>query len=130
MTTLVMKAPSGVIGQVTTQYGNYTIDSSTGLVTVDARAADDLMEAGFSVGNVSLGGRVTTSAAQASANAVVIATGLTTILGAIIQVVDAGNNVVTSDADVTFSGGNLTVADGATYNTVSGQIINWIAWGY
>lgn len=37
---------------------------------------------------------------------------------------------VTSDADITWSGGNLTVADGSTYNTVAGQVVNWIASGY
>lgn len=130
MTTTVMRAPSGVTGQVTTNYGNYTIDGTTGLVTVDSRAADELVEAGFSLGSLTVGGRLTTSAAQASANTIVIATGLGTIQGAIVQVVDSGNNVVTSDADVTFSAGNLTVADGSTYNTVAGQIVNWLVWGY
>ncbi len=75
------------------------------------------------------GAIVTISAAQASANAVVIDTGLTTISAVNIQVLNTGNNVVTSDADITISGGTVTVADGSTYNTVENYLLHWIAVG-
>lgn len=130
MSTTVMQAPAGVVGQVQTAYGNASI-GSTGLVTVDSRAVASLQSAGFTVtdSNRAAGTHVTTSG-EAGANTLTIATGLAHITSAIVQVLDAGNNVVTTDADVTWSAGNLTIADGATYNTVAGQVINWEAFGY
>lgn len=74
-------------------------------------------------------GIITVSAAQASANAVAITTGLATVGAVNIQVLNTGNNVVTSDADITISGGTVTVADGSTYNTVENYLIHWIAVG-
>lgn len=74
-------------------------------------------------------GITTVSAAQASANTVAITTGLTSITAVQVMVLNTGNNVVTADADITFSGGTLTVADGSTYNTVENYLIHWIAVG-
>lgn len=73
----------------------------------------------------------TTTSGEASANTLSIdlSADLGAIDGAVIQVVDSGNNVVTADADVTFSGATLTIADGSTYNTVAGQIIRGIVFG-
>jgi len=56
-------------------------------------------------------------------------TGLATVVAHVIQVLDATNNEVTVDADVTEAAGTITVADGVTYNTVAGQLIHWIAVG-
>jgi len=74
-------------------------------------------------------GVTTVSAAQATANTVAITTGLSSITAAQVMVLNTGNNVVTSDADITTSTGTLTVADGSTYNTVENYLIHWIAVG-
>lgn len=58
-----------------------------------------------------------------------IATNLTTISTAIVQVVDSGDNVVISDADITWSGANITVADGGTFACTSGYKVRWFAFG-
>lgn len=56
--------------------------------------------------------------------------GLSVIHGAIIQVLDSGNNVATTDADVTWSGNVLTLADGSTFNLdASGHNIYGVVWG-
>ena len=81
------------------------------------------------VGKMMAAGKYTTTSDDATANTLTIATGLTTIAAVQVMVLDAGNNVVTADADVTFTAGNLIVADGATYNTVAGQLIHWFAYG-
>lgn len=53
-----------------------------------------------------------------------------TIRGAMIQALSSGNNVVTTDADVTWSGNVLTIADGSTFNLdESGQVIYGAVWG-
>ena len=75
------------------------------------------------------GGSHSTTAGEASGNTLSIATGLSSITTAIVQVLNSGNNVVTTDADITFSAGTIVVADGSSYNTVEGQIIKWIAIG-
>lgn len=74
-------------------------------------------------------GTHTITGGEAAANTLTIDTGLSSITTHIVQILDSGNNVVTSDADITKSGGNLTVADGATYNTTSGYKIHWIVVG-
>lgn len=109
------------------QGGNTLNVDSGGVIAVDAAS-------GLTIGGVAISGNVragitTVSAAQASANAVAITTGLTTITAVQVMVLNTGNNVVTSDADITFSGGTLTVADGSTYNTVEDYLIHWIAVG-
>lgn len=45
-----------------------------------------------------------------------------------VQVLRAGN-VVTSDVDVTISGGNIVVADGSSYALTSGDIFSCLAVG-
>lgn len=56
--------------------------------------------------------------------------GLAAIHGAIIQVLDSGNNVATTDVDVTWSGNVLTLADGSTFNLdASGHNIYGVVWG-
>lgn len=55
---------------------------------------------------------------------------LTTIKGVIVQVLDSGNNVATTDADITWSGNVLTIADGSTFNLdAAGHAIYILAWG-
>lgn len=130
MSTTVLKSPVSLFGtQLKTEYGDYDI-AATGLVTVDSRIVGALMGAGFvPVDAQQVTGSHTVTSGEASANAVVIDTGLDTITGAICQVLNAGN-VATSDADITWSGSDLTIADGSSYNTVAGYVINWIAFGY
>ena len=137
MSTTKLNSPAGtVIGsQIQTEYGNYTI-AADGTVTVDSRVVTSLLGAGYTlfsddlpVGKAVVAGSHVTTAGEATANEVAIATGLSSIDSMIVQVLDAGNNVVTADADITEAAGTVTVADGATYNTVAGQIINWIAYG-
>lgn len=130
MSTTALKAPTDLYGtQLKTEYGDYDV-TAAGLVTVDSRLVATLLGAGFvPVDAQQITGSHTITSDEATANAVVIDTGLDTVSGAIAQVLNAGN-VATSDADITWSGGNVTVADGSTYNTVAGYVINWIAWGY
>jgi len=55
---------------------------------------------------------------------------LRAIRGAMVQVLDSGNNVATSDIDVTFSTNVLTLADGATFNLdAANQTIYGVVWG-
>lgn len=84
---------------------------------------------GVAAGKILNGGSHITTAGEAAANTLSIAHGLTTVASVIVMVLDAGNNVVTADADVTIAGANIVIADGATYNTVENQIIKWIAFG-
>lgn len=79
--------------------------------------------------SVAYAGQYTVTSDDATANAATIATGHTTVAVAVAQVVDSGNNVVTSDADITWSAGNLIVADGGSYNTTAGYKVRWIAYG-
>ncbi len=132
MTTSVLQAPSlsYALSKVQTAYGDATIDA-TGLVTVDSRAVNALLGAGFTMAATrQVGGSHLVTSGEAAANAVVLATGLGTVTSMTVQVLSNTNVVATSDAVVTKSAGNVTVADGATYNTVAGYIINWTAQGY
>lgn len=54
---------------------------------------------------------------------------ITLIKGAIVQVLDSGDRVATSDADVTWSGNSLTIADGGTFSLANTQTIYVVAWG-
>lgn len=67
--------------------------------------------------------------AEASAGSVSIATRLRRITNAIVQVVDSGNNVVTSDADISWSDGTLIVADGSTFAVTATYVIRYLAFG-
>lgn len=130
MTVVRMQTPEGFeYALVTTEWGNANVDGD-GIVEVDSRAAASLLSAGFSlVGNLAAsGGRYTADAADATANAMDIDTGMTAVSSQIVQILRAGN-VVTSDADVTVAAGVLTVADGATYSVTAGDVVNYIAYG-
>jgi|GEM_PF-2171737 len=74
-------------------------------------------------------GNHTVTSGEATANTVTIATGLATVSSAQVQVVDASNKVVTADAVVSFSAGNITVADGTTFNLTAGYVIRYLAVG-
>lgn len=82
---------------------------------------------GVSLGS-SIGGSYTVIAADDTANTKVIATGLTTITTATVQIIRSGK-VVSSDPAVSFSAGNLTVSDGSTYVLTTNDVINWTAYG-
>jgi hypothetical protein len=74
-----------------------------------------------------VGGSASVSAGDDTANTKTIATGIT-VVTAIVQVIRSGK-VVSSDAAVSFSAGNLVVADGSSYVLTSGDTINWVAFG-
>lgn len=59
----------------------------------------------------------------------VVLPGMTTIKGAIVQILDSGNRVATSDADITWSGNTMTIADGGTFTLADTQTIYVLAWG-
>lgn len=129
MSTTTLKAPSDLYGtQLKTEYGDYDI-ASDGEVTVDSRLVTSLLGAGFIPvdGQQVTGSHVATSG-QASANVAVIATGLSAITSFIVQVYRANVNVA-GDAVITVSGGNLSVADGATYSVTAGDVINYMVSG-
>lgn len=130
MTTVRMQTPEGFeYAVVSTEWGNAQVDAN-GVVEVDARAANALVGQGFAlVGPLAVaGGQHTATAGEATANAMVIDTGMTGISAQIVQILRAGN-VATSDADVTVDGGELTVAVGASYSVTAGDVVNWIAYG-
>lgn len=54
---------------------------------------------------------------------------LTLIKGAIVQILDSGNRVATSDADITWSGNTMTIADGGTFSLADTMTIYIMAWG-
>ncbi len=54
---------------------------------------------------------------------------LRTITGAIVQILNSGNNVATSDADITWSGNTLTIANGSSYTMASTDNIYTLVWG-
>lgn len=54
---------------------------------------------------------------------------LSLIKGAIVQILDSGNRVATSDADLTWSGNSLTIADGGTFSLADTMTIYVVAWG-
>jgi hypothetical protein len=78
------------------------------------------------------GGEYTVVQGDDDANVATIATGLTTVTSAIVQVVTAGNAIgegTPPDAVIAFAAGNVTVGDGATFAVTAGQKIRWIAFG-
>lgn len=53
-----------------------------------------------------------------------------TIRGVIVQVLDSGNNVATTDIDVTWTGSTITLANGSTFDLdASGHAIYLLVWG-
>lgn len=79
-------------------------------------------------GKMMAGGAHAVTGGEGSAHTCTMATGLTTISAAVVQVIRSGK-VATSDASVSYTGGNLVVADGSTYALTSGDVLNWIAYG-
>jgi hypothetical protein len=74
------------------------------------------------------GGTYTVTSDDDTANTKTIATGLSTISSANVQVLRT--NVAMYSETITYSAGNITVADnGATYVLTTGDVINWIAVG-
>ena len=68
-------------------------------------------------------GTYTAVAGDATANEMVISTGLSAITGWLVQIYRSGVNVM-EDAIVTASGGDLTVADGgATYAVTADDVL-------
>lgn len=127
---IVLQAPISLKNtKLQTEYGNYSIDS-TGKVTVDSRAVPALIGAGFLPVDAQqkISSHVVTSG-EATANTVTIATGLNSIIGKLVQVLRS-NVDVTGDAVITSSNGDLTVADGSTFNLTAGDVINYAVGGY
>jgi hypothetical protein len=84
----------------------------------------------LTAGKTVASGEYTVTAQNATDNAATINTGLASVLSAQVQIVSATNVVLHSDEVVTFAAQNIVVADGgATYDTVEGQKIRWIAYG-
>jgi len=71
----------------------------------------------------------TATAGEASAGTLAITTGLSSVSAHIVQVLDTGNRVVTSDADITESSGALTVADGGSFAVTENYLVHWVAVG-
>lgn len=64
-----------------------------------------------------------------SAGTKTIDTGLTTISTAQVMALTAAGVVTGSDMVVTFTGGNLTIADGSTYKLTAGHLYHWLVTG-
>jgi hypothetical protein len=76
-----------------------------------------------------VGGTHTATSGEATAGTLDIDTGLSSITAFLLQIYrsDVPDH---TDADVSVSGGTITVADGAaTYAVTAGDVINWIAFG-
>ena len=73
------------------------------------------------------GGAYTVTSADDTANTTTIATGIL-IASAIVQIIRSGN-VISSDPAVSYTGANLTIANGATYVLTAGDIINYVVIG-
>ncbi len=83
-------------------------------------------------GKLIAGGEYTMVEGDDTAGVATIATGLTTVQSAIVQVVSAANVITEGgppDAVVAFAGANITVGDGATYACTAGHKVRWIAFG-
>jgi hypothetical protein len=75
------------------------------------------------------GGVDTVSATEASATTMNIAHGLGTCVAVSIMILDTGNQLVTTDADVTISGANIVVAAGDGFVLTENYKVHWIAFG-
>ncbi len=74
-------------------------------------------------------GTYTMDADDATASSATIPTGLTAPDTFQVMVLTAGGNVVITDADITISGANLVVADGAaTFAVTDTYVVHWMAW--
>ncbi len=136
MSTTKLLAPAASANTtIQSEFGNYTVAADR-TVTVDSRLIDELLGAGYSVfdddlptGKSVLGGSVTVSAGQDTANEAVIVTGLASVVSFVVQILRAGIDV-TNKADISEATGSITVADNSTdYVLTAGDVINWIAIG-
>jgi hypothetical protein len=113
-----------------------TTSASKALVVDSNKELDALNVATLGIGanrlamsGAARAGRHTVTSGEAAAHTMSIATGVTTAVAQIVQILRAGA-VVTGDAAVSFSGGNLTVADGAsTYAVTASDVVNWLVVG-
>lgn len=126
--------------------GTLTVDSASSIQIdgdLDINSGGDLdVENGGDIaladgGNIQIEGydasvtgiSYTLVSADATANGVTLTTGLASIWTANCQVVTSGNLVATSDAKIQWSSGSLSILDGSTYNTTSGQKIRCFVFG-
>lgn len=72
-------------------------------------------------------GTHTVTAGEDSAGTVTIAAGIT-VAAAVVQVLRAGK-AATSDAAISWTTTNLTVADGTTFALTANDVVSWIAFG-
>lgn len=77
------------------------------------------------VNNTKISGSVSASSAQASASAVVISTGLSSVSGYIIQGFRSGS-AISNVYVASNTAGSITVRSGSS--VVAGDLYNWIAW--
>jgi LysM repeat protein len=105
---------------------SYTVNGNA-LFTVDAKGRlTSATNATVTQANIGIArGSYTVTASDDTAGTTTINTGLT-INTAIVQIIRSGKEV-SSDPAISWSGSNLTVADGSTYVLTSGDKINWIA---
>ena len=85
--------------------------------------------AGTAAGKKINGGQYTMVAGDDTQGFATIATGLTTVAAIAVDMVDGSNNVIITSPVLSFSGANITVADGLVYAVTAGHKVNWIAFG-
>ena len=59
----------------------------------------------------------------------IVVPGLSKVTASVVQITDSGGNVVTSDADITYSGNTITIADGSSFSLADTYVATIIAWG-
>lgn len=64
-----------------------------------------------------------------TASCTVPMSGMSTIAGCVVMVLDSGGNSVISDADITWSGNTVTIADGASFSLADTYVAYIMAWG-
>jgi hypothetical protein len=97
---------------------------------IDIQSGGELSYRDLAFSGAVRAGMHTVTAGEASANTAVIATGITVPTAMFLNIFRASADVK-SDARGTFSGGNLTVIDGAaTYNVTENDVISWLIVGY
>lgn len=73
-------------------------------------------------------GAHTVTAGEDTANTVDIVTGLDNITALFVQIYRSGVDINSNQA-VSYSGGTITVANGATYVLTAGDVLHWLALG-
>lgn len=115
---------------------NDAADKCAGIAVEDADDdADEIkvkINVGVGAGVVrAVGGVYTQTSDDDTANVALIDTGLSTILGFSVLLTTSGNVANGGDAVITKSGGNISIADGAsTYDCTAGFKVTWTAVGY